>query len=843
MGSEFRIVARYLTIAPMTKKSIQTTGADITRTALPEPARWKLVLGAVAIAMVALAVYHNSLQAPFVLDDDSSIKDNPTIRSLWQSWWPPTNSGVTVSGRPLLNFSLAVNYAISGREVWSYHVGNLLIHISAGLVLFGVVRRTLRQPILAERFGEPATALALAVALLWTVHPLQTESVTYIVQRAESLVGLFLLLTLWSFIRSVEPGAKREWQSLAFASCLAGMAAKEVMVVAPVLIALYDRIFVSGGWREVWLRRGRFHLSLFGTWLLLAVLVIAAGRRGGSAGLGTGSSFNYALAQVGAIGHYLRLAFWPEPLVFDYGESVNTSMAWVLPSAFVVVPLVGASLWAAWRGRPAGYCGLFFFGILAPTSSVVPVVTQTMAEHRMYLPVAAVISLAVLGLYQWLGRRSWLVFGVLIGAAMFGTYRRNFDYRSSQSIWEDTVAKWPNEARSRSNLGLILIASPALRAEGIKHLEKAIEISPRDPRPRNNLGLALGSMPGRNADAVVVFSKLVSMAPEFALGHANLGVVLHKEPGRQEEGLRHIKQALKISPELGPAHSAMGQVLLDYPDQNAAAIQYLSEAIRLNPDDADAHGNLGIALARDPARLVEAIDHMKKALQLMNFSAQVRNNLAAVLAKIPGQQQEAIRGYCSAILLQPDYWEAHYNLGMLLLDLPGRREQAVKHLEKAAKLAPDNASVRTNVGFALTDIPGRLGDAANEFAAVVQLQPEAADAHFNYGTSLLHLTGHEPEAMQQFQAVVRLKPDDAEAHNYLGLLLAEIPPRTDEAREHLRTALRLKPDFADAHYNLAKLLVADAAGQAEAIHHLEEALRLAPDHEPARELLGKLKGN
>ena len=159
--------------------------------------------------------------------------------------------------------------------------------------------------------------------MLWTLHPLQTQAVTYIIQRAESLVSLMYLLTLWGFIRSVEPGASKGWGVLAWVACLLGMATKEVMVTAPVMVALYDRIFVAGSWREVWARRKWFHLSLALTWLLLAWLVVGTAGRGGTAGFGGGMSpWGYALTQVGAVAHYLRLALWPQPLVFDYGKDL-----------------------------------------------------------------------------------------------------------------------------------------------------------------------------------------------------------------------------------------------------------------------------------------------------------------------------------------------------------------------------------------------------------------------------------------------------------------------------------------------------------------------------------------
>src|SRR5580700_4395442 len=159
--------------------------------------RRSVALAAALIVVAGLLAYGDSLFGPFIFDDVASITDNPTIRHLsamGDVLSPPPN-GEGVSGRPLINLSLAVNYAVSGTKTWSYHALNLLIHLLAGLALFGIVRRTLAN------YQAGATIPAFAVGLLWTVHPLLTESVTFVIQRTESLMGLFYLLTLYSFIR------------------------------------------------------------------------------------------------------------------------------------------------------------------------------------------------------------------------------------------------------------------------------------------------------------------------------------------------------------------------------------------------------------------------------------------------------------------------------------------------------------------------------------------------------------------------------------------------------------------------------------------------------------------
>ena len=140
---------------------------------------------------------------------------------------------------------------MSGLDPWSYHPANLAIHASAALVLFGIVRRTLQGPRLRDRFGTQANGLAAAVAVCWAVHPLQTESVTYIIQRMESLMGLFLLLTLYCVIRGHHSPRRSGWYAGAVTCCALGMGTKEGMVIAPIIVLLYDRIFLADSWADL----------------------------------------------------------------------------------------------------------------------------------------------------------------------------------------------------------------------------------------------------------------------------------------------------------------------------------------------------------------------------------------------------------------------------------------------------------------------------------------------------------------------------------------------------------------------------------------------------------------
>src|SRR5581483_9641868 len=346
------------------------------------------------------------------------------------------------------------NYALGGENLRGLHAGNILAHALAALTLFGVVRRTLQAPRLGGRFTPAAASrVAAATALLWAVHPLLTESVTYLSQRAESLMALFYLLTFYCFLRAVSaPSASLRWYWLSLVCCWFGVATKEVMVTAPVVVLLYDRIFFSGSFAAAWKSRRLYYIGLAASWGFLAWLMLSLGRHtiGFEHGLSAGA---YALIECQAIVRYVALALWPSALVFDYGPVIARDPATLAVSIVLLAGLLVGAAALLRRSLALGFLALWFFVLLAPTSSVVPVVLQPIAESRMYLPLAAIVAGVVLAADSLFGPRlRWIVLGLGVGLAV-RTVARNADYRDALSIWSDTVAKKPANARAHDHLG------------------------------------------------------------------------------------------------------------------------------------------------------------------------------------------------------------------------------------------------------------------------------------------------------------------------------------------------------------------------------------------------------
>jgi tetratricopeptide (TPR) repeat protein len=428
------------------------------------------------------------------------------------------------------------------------------------------------------------------------------------------------------------------------------------------------------------------YLGLAGTWLLLGYLVAITGNRGGTVGFNVGVAWwAYGATQFRAIVHYLWLSLWPHPLVLDYGTDWIRRAAEIVPYALLVVPLAAAALLALQRRTVPGFIGASFFAILAPTS-LVPGTIQMIVEHRMYLPLAAVLALLVPGIYLLIGRRCLVLFAVLAIGLGALTARRNEDYRSAVAIWNDTVAKRPDSARAHGNLGYALAQA------------------------------------GRVPEAIVQHEATLRLKPDDAKAHFNLGSEL-LQMNRYPEAIGHFEEALRIKPDFDAAQVNWGNAL-EKSGHVPEAIAHYEAALRTKPNDAGAHLNLGIALAQ-MGRLEEAIEHYQAALRINPGSAETYNDLGTALART-GRVDEAIQRFEEALQLRPDYAGAHYNLGFALFKA-GRTAEAIEHDQAALQINPRDADTHCNLGDALLQA-GRVTEAAAQYEEALRIQPDSEKA-------------------------------------------------------------------------------------------------------------------
>ncbi|HZI81330.1 MAG TPA: tetratricopeptide repeat protein [Vicinamibacterales bacterium] len=604
-----------------------------------------------AIVAVILAAYSNSFRGPFVIDDQASVVQNPDIRDLTRLdrvLAPRPDS--PVAGRPLVNLTFAADYALHELEVSGYHVTNLAWHVACALLLFGVVRRTLTLPSMPPVLAADAAGVALAVALVWGVHPLTTEVVNYLSQRTESMMAFFLLLTLYAAIRSKgAPG--RRWHALAIVACLAGTVCKETIAVAPLLVALYDRVYLYPSWREAARARGSLYLGLAASWLVLGGIVLS-GPRAAVSGFSSGvSPWTYLLNQAVIVVDYLRLSIWPSGLVVLYGWPETLTLGDVLPYALGVVALLAITLVALVRAPRFGYLGAWFFIALAPASSVVPIATEVGAERRMYLPLMALVVLAVLGvaavLRAVLGttgetrRAARVASAVLLGLSVAGlaalTVRRTAEYASPVTLARTAVERRPT-AVAHHLLGEHL-ALEGQNAEAEKELRAAIALG--DSRARYQLGALLLNAQ-RFPEAASELEAFVATAgvpqrlrwlepPLLEVLTSRLRLAqIYAVDRRWADTAAQARLVLEVAPRHPEALRLLGLALSGaqvFPE----AVAVLREYLAVRPADATARSNLAIALIAT-GRLDDAVSELKRAVETEPGNANARRLLDMAVA-------------------------------------------------------------------------------------------------------------------------------------------------------------------------------------------------------------------
>jgi tetratricopeptide (TPR) repeat protein len=547
--------------------------------------RWasgRALATAILIAAAALLAYAGGLSGPFVFDDRAAIADNASIRSAWPPWRALRGpaQGNALAGRPLANYSFALSRAGLGPEPARQRAVNLALHVGCAWLAAVALALLLAQPRVPEWLRARGPAVSGATGSLFAVHPLASEVVYYAVQRTEVLAALFSLAAFACALRSLDARRPGRWQVPAVGACAAALLCKESAAALPLVALGADRAFAAGSLRAALAARGRFYLALAAT-LAIPLAASLAGSRGRSVEL---FSPAYLAAQGEIVFDYALHAVVPRGLVADYGPLVAGSASASAAAALALTAALGA-LWI-WRAPKSGFAALWWFGWLAPTSSLVAVLAEVGAERRAYLPLLAPIALASLAAARLdavaadrsrislRGRRAFWAFALATAAWTLCslTGARSADYASERSFWQAAAAARPANPRAWFNLG------NRLREEGDA------------------------------SGAVLAYLRSLA-ADETYDAQVNLGSLLARS-GEVERGLAHLERAAEIEP------------------------------LELHPHDVDARANLALVLA-SLGRRSQALEHVEVALERAP-SPRDRLRVAEILATL-GERNRALR--------------------------------------------------------------------------------------------------------------------------------------------------------------------------------------------------------
>ncbi|MBT8366680.1 MAG: tetratricopeptide repeat protein [Deltaproteobacteria bacterium] len=564
---------------------------------------------------IIILIYAQTLTTPFIFDDISNIRDNPHIRvpylSLKNLAWAGFQSPLT--NRPVANISFALNYYVHGYNLVGYHVVNMLIHLATGLMLYFLVKATLLTPALRDQYANFGW-IPFFTVFIWLVHPLQTQSVTYLVQRMNSMAAMFYVLSMLLYVKfRLAANSRGKWLLLigCILASLLAFGTKEISATLPGFIILYEWFFFQGLSRQ-WARRNL--LILAGLGLLIVAISLAYFENDPIARLlGGYNSRDFTmgqrvLTQFRIVIFYMSLLIWPKPsrlnLDHDFGLSYSlTNPLTTLPSIAIIITLIILAILIARREPLISYGILWFFGNLVIESSVIGL--ELVFEHRNYLPSMLAILGAVSLVFRYL-KPAWLgVIALCVAGTLFTvwTYERNSVWTDELTLYRDCLEKAPGKARPHNNLGAVLMSR------------------------------------GRLAEAIELFKASLIIKPDYADAHYNLGYALSRQ-GDLEKGIHHFAETLRLEPENLKALNNMG-VALALQGRYTEAADYLTAALKINPRDADVHNNLGFALMKQGSPDAAA-RHFKRALELDPQHAGAYNNFGLIL-KERGQMSDARR--------------------------------------------------------------------------------------------------------------------------------------------------------------------------------------------------------
>ncbi|MEK7308910.1 MAG: tetratricopeptide repeat protein [Nitrospirota bacterium] len=551
-----------------------------------------------SIFLLGTLIYSNALYSSFHLDDIPSIVDNSAIRnilnlqSIW-SFWP---------ARFITYVSVALNYHLSQLNVFSYHLFNLTVHLSSAILVWWFMLLTFSTPaMVGQKITKHAKLIAFFAGLVFLTHPIQTQAVTYIIQRAASLTALFYLACLSLYVKSrllqQQRGnlvVSRLFYCGSLIAVVMAMFTKEMAITLPFMLLLYETCFLKTKERLNWKYLVPFlaALSIIPLTMFLTKSVDFIGMKMVLEEPSNVSSWQYLFTQLRVMVTYLRLFFIPinQNLDYYYPIAKNLLELPILTSFIFLVSILTIAIRIFSKYKLISFSIFWFFLTLLPESSVIPI-RDVIFEHRLYLPMVGFSFFLVSVIYYLFENKALksmvVVLLIIISCHAILTYRRNLIWKNELTLWNDTVHKSPKKAKPYYNRGVAYHDQGSIQ-QAISDYNKAIEIDPNLARPYNNRGNAYYEQ-GNFTQAISDYTKAIKINPNYAEAYNNRGVT-YAIQSNFTLALADFTMAIKINPHYVNAYCNRGIV---YKKQGnfAQAISDYTKAIEINPNYTEAYNN------------------------------------------------------------------------------------------------------------------------------------------------------------------------------------------------------------------------------------------------------------
>jgi len=779
-------------------------------------------LALLAIIVIGIGIYSNTFHSPFEFDSRSSILKNTSIHSLKniQAIWNYSHT------RFLTYLSFAVNYHFGGKNVFGYHLINIIIHLLNTFVLWGFVVLLLSCPGLEiKNLSKHKYLIGFISCLIFLVHPIQTQAVTYIVQRATSLAALFYLLTLFLYLKSKFSSGKKKKTYYVFSliTAVLSMFTKENCFTLPVTLCLIDIL----GFPEIPVKERIKYLLPFFLTLFIIPLCFALPRKTINIGelgriaepVGKITPLHYLFTQFRVLITYLRLFFIPVNQNLDYDYPIyHTFFTFPVFGSFLLLLAIAISGYYYFfkKGyKIVGLAILWFFITLAVESSVFPI-SDVIFEHRLYLPIVSYCLLIGI-IAGWLIKKvpkgfviSFLV--VILSFYSILTIKRNQVWRSSIKLWLDTAEKSPDKARPHNNLG-VAYGHNEKHQNALSEFKKALKIDPHYFYSYFNRGALYGKMK-EHKKAIKDFSVFLKDSSNksftssafgyrgksyFAIGKYapaisdfKKALKLKDEPSADiycglamaylaktdfKKALENFEKAIEINPELAAAYSGIGVILFQQKEYDKAITQF-KKALEINPELSEASEKYKTVLAEKEKQE----KNVKKLVGITHFNK--GNNY-----RRKGEFENAIKEYTLAIKHNPEYYLAFYNRGRAYQNM-GKYEESLKNYADTIKINPEYAESYNSRGF-IYDRLNRLDKAISDYTNAIKINPEYAEAYNNRGNAFFKERNFE-EAISNYTNALEINSNFIQSYRNRGIAYAKIR-ETGKAVSDFRKYLELNP--------------------------------------------------
>ena len=600
----------------------------------------KVVFTILAIAILILSIYGNSFNSSWHFDDEPNITDNPnlhlkeiTLENIKRTIFSDRNNP-HVLYRPIACLSFGLNHYFGGLDAFGYHLVNIFIHLISSIFLFLFIYHTLNLPSLKTKYTTHSYSIALLSTILWAINPIQTQAVTYIVQRMASMAGMFYIMSMYFYLKARTTGTRNK-KAISFIVCFVSFVmafgSKENAAMLPLSIFLYEILLLQ----EITVKNIRKNLNIFfivtGAILILGFIYIYIHGGNMFSFLNGYENRGFTLGQrlltePRVIIYYISLLFYPMPNRLCITHVISPSHGLLHPpttllSILLILFILSAAAVKSKKWPLICYCIIFFFLNHVIESAIFPL--ELIFEHRNYLPsmlfFVPVSILAVRAIQYYSakpGMQSIISAFIVLIIIGFGhsTFMRNFIWKTEESLWIDAVDKNPNSIRAHHNLGRYYADNGATE-KAILEYRYALKLKPETYGEKSylthyNLGLAYMAV-AEDKKAMQQFQKAIDLFPRFADAYCDMAIIMTKK-GNYRKAYDNLITSLTYNKNSPQAHNNLGCLLIKRKDYKNAIIE-LQKALKLKKGYNVALRNMGIAY-RHEKEFQKAIYYFRSAI-------------------------------------------------------------------------------------------------------------------------------------------------------------------------------------------------------------------------------------